>query len=215
MNLLLRIKRKLLLRKYGDSELIRDLLEGIDLRTPIEEARFTIFDTETTGLDVRSSEIVSIGALRIENLSLKLSTAFHRFIKPENLRRESVEIHGITLEELEDKGEDARKVIEDFLDYIRGSLLVGFNVEFDRKMVSKYTLKFFGVPFVTYRVDLFHLWKRRGGQEKSLREIAEDMGIPTEGIHSALDDAYITALVFLKLISNMKGDPLSRLPILL
>lgn len=215
MNLLLQIKKKLLLRKYGDSELIHDLLEGIDLKTPIEEASFTVFDTETTGLDVKSSEIVSIGALKVEGMSLKLSTAFHRFIKPENLRRESVEIHGITLEDLERKGEDARKVVEGFLDYVKGSLLVGFNVEFDRKMVSRYTLKFFGVPFITYRIDVFHLWKRRGGQEKSLQEIAQDMGIPTEGVHSALDDAYITALVFLKLVSNMKGDPLSRLPILL
>jgi len=215
MNLLLQIKRKLLLRRYGDSELIRGLLEGIDLRTPIEEANFTVFDTETTGLDVKSSEIVSIGALRIEGMSLRLSTAFHRFIRPENLRRESVEIHGITLEDLERKGETAQKVIEDFLDYVKGSLLVGFNVEFDRRMVSRYTLRLFGVPFITYRVDVFHLWKRRGGQEKSLREIAEDMGIPTEGAHSALDDAYITALVFLKLVSNMREDPLSRLPILL
>ncbi|MDQ7082561.1 MAG: 3'-5' exonuclease [Aquificota bacterium] len=69
------------------------------------KATFTVFDTETTGLDPKKSELISIGALKVREMSLKLSSTLHRFILPAELSRSSVEVHGITLEELREKAE--------------------------------------------------------------------------------------------------------------
>ncbi len=215
MSFLLKLKKAYLLHKFSNSETFKEFFTDIDLKQRIEDTLFTVFDTETTGLDPKRAELISIGAIKVAKLSLDLSTTFHRFLKPEILDRNSVEVHGITLPEIEKSAEAPEKVIRYFLEYVRGSVLVGFNVEFDRKMVEKYTKRLFGIPFVSYRLDVFHMWRRIGGQGKSLKEIAQELGIPSSGTHSALDDAYITALVFLKLVYRMRKEPLEVLPLML
>ena len=215
MNLLLAIKKRILIRRYSSQESFRRFFKDLDLNVRIRDATFVVFDTETTGLDLRRAELLSLGALKIRNLQIELSSAFHRFVRPSSLDRSSVEIHGITWEELESRGEEPEKVIEEFLEYVMGAVLVGFNVEFDRKMVEKHTLKLFGIPLLNYRLDVFRLWRKRGGQKTDLRGIAEELEIPLVGLHSALDDAYITALVFLKLVYRMKDEPLKVLPLML
>ena len=215
MNLLLKLKKNIFLRKYSKSKNFRRFFEDVDLDTPIERATFTVFDTETTGLDLKRAELISVGALRIKEFQIDLSSAFQRFVKPSKLERSSVEIHGITWDELDKNGEKPEKVVGDFLDYAKGSILVGFNVEFDRKIIEKYTFEHFGIPLPNYRLDVFHLWKKKGGHGKDLKSIAEELHIPSVGVHSALDDAYITALIFLKLVYRMKAEPLRSLPLML
>ncbi len=215
MKAFLNLKKRLLIRRYSKEPAFKRFFSDVNLSTPIKEVTFVVFDTETTGTDPGRAELVSIGALKVRSMEIDLSTAFHRFVKPSSLTRTSVEIHGITLEELSRKGEDELRVVEDFLDYIRGSVLVGFNVRFDVKMIEKVSLRHFRIPILNYRVDVFHLWRRSGKEGKSLKEIAYDLDVPTAGIHSALDDAYITALVFLKLTYRMRDEPLSVLPLML
>ncbi len=215
MRLLLEIKKRVLVRRFSSRESFGKFFRDLDLNTPVREATFVVFDTETTGLDPKRAELVSIGALKIRNLRIELASAFHRFVKPSSLDRNSVEIHGITWEDLESKGEEPERVMESFLEYIKGAVLVGFNVEFDRRMVEKYTLGFFGIPLLNYRLEVFQLWRKRGGQETDLRGIAEELEIPVAGLHSAIDDAYITSLIFLKLVHRMKDEPLKVLPLML
>ncbi len=215
MSLILKLKKKLLLKKYSDSENFQRFFKDVDLNVPIREASFTVFDTETTGLDPKRAELVSVGAFKVEDLQIDLSSAFHRFVKPLNLERSSVEIHGITWEELIERGEEPKTVIGDFLEYVSGTILVGFNIEFDRRMIEKYSVRHFGIPLLNYRLDVFRLWKRKGGQERDLQGIAKELDIPTAGIHSALDDAYITALVFLKLVYRMRDESLRSLPLMI
>lgn len=215
MNVFLRIKKKLLLSKYSDREPFKRFYSEVSLLTPIQEVSFVVFDTETTGLDPKKDEVVSIGALKVEALEVNLSSAFHKFMNPSNLKGSSVEVHGITHEELSGKAQDEREVVEAFLEYVKGSVLVGFNVEFDKKMVEKYTLRHFGIPLLNYRLDVFHLWKRTSGRGGSLKDIADELDIPVTNVHSALEDSYITALVFLKLVYRMRRDPLGTLPLMI
>ncbi|HIQ31494.1 MAG TPA: 3'-5' exonuclease [Aquifex aeolicus] len=215
MNPLLYIKERMLTWKYSRVEAFREFFSPVNPKMPIEEVSFIVFDTETTGLDPRKDELISIGALKVERFQIRLSSAFHRFIRPSDLKRSSVEVHGITPEDLAERGEDEREVISSFLEYVKGSVLVGFNVEFDRKMVSKYTLRHFGIPLLNYRVDVFFLGKRRWREGKGLKDMAKELGIYAGGIHSALDDAYITALLFLSFVARMKKEPLASLPLVL
>ncbi len=215
MNLLLKLRKKLLIKRFHSKPAFARFWQDIDLSQSIQETPFVVFDTETTGLDPKKAELVSIGALKILNLSIFLRYSFHQLVRPQKLTHASVEIHGITEQELREKGKPPQEVIETFLDFIKGCVLVGFNVEFDRKILEKYTRSFLDIPIPAYRLDVFSLWKRQGGEGKSLEEIAKELGIPTVGVHSALDDAYITALIFLKLVCRSKAQPVGSLPLML
>ena len=214
--MILEIKKACLKKRYGDRPAWRRFYLDPDTDKPIEETTFTVLDTETTGLNPRKEHLISIGSLKIKRgLQLDLSTTFHRLIRVEEVKRESVEIHGITPGDLERLGDPPDRVIEDFLDYAKGSVVVGFNVEFDRRFIERYTLEIFGIPFPFYRVDVLSLWKRRDGQIRSLEEVARSLGIPTAGMHSAIDDAYITALVFLKIVHPLRHKPVKVLPLVI
>ena len=215
MSFYIKIKKRLLERRYRDREVFLELLNAVDLSTPVEKASFIVFDTETTGLHPKRDELISLGALRIENLTLDLSSSFHEFLLPKRLNPESVEVHGITMEELRQKAKRLEDVLEDFLNYARGSVLVGFNVEFDAKVLDRYVRTVFAFPLPFYRLDVFRMWTRTGREGKSLKEIAQELEIPTAALHSALDDAYITALLFLKLAHRLREEPVGRLPLML
>ncbi len=215
MKPILYVKKTCLIKKYEDNENFRLFWEEPDLSKPIRETTFVVVDTETTGLNIKEAELVSVGAIKVINLSLDLSETYYRIVKPSNLTSSSVEVHGITKEDIEREGRPPEEVVEDFLTFSKGTILVGFNVEFDRKILEKYTKKFFGIPIPNYRLDVFHLWKQRGGEGKSLKEIAQELDIPAVGVHLAIDDAYITALVFLKLVFKRHSEPVGNLPLIL
>ncbi len=209
--------REIYLRiRFGKRDAWRRFYRKPPLDSPIESVRFTVLDTETTGLNARRDTLVSVGAVKVlEGLSLDLSTSFHRFVRVGNIRREAIEVHGITPEEISRFGDSPEKVIGDLMEYITGTVVVGFNVEFDRKFLERHITRIYHIPFPFYRLDVLSLWRRMGGQVASLEEVAKALGVPVTGVHSAIDDAYITALIFLKLIAPIRREPLKVLPLVI
>ncbi len=66
----------------------------VDKDTPLKDACFVVFDTETTGLDLKRSFPISIGVIKIKNLSFSFFDAFHRVVKPPKGFGESIKVHG-------------------------------------------------------------------------------------------------------------------------
>ncbi len=214
--MILSLRIHCLKRRYGHKEAWKRFYRDIDVDRPVEKTTFTVIDTETTGLSPKRDHLVSIGAVKVEkSLSVDISTAFHRFLKVNRLSREAVEVHGITLRDLTDLGEEPREVIDDFMEYAVGTVVVGFNVEFDRRFIEKYLRSIYGIPFPFYRVDVLTLLRRKGVRAGSLESVARTMGVPALGVHSAVDDAYTTALLFLKLVTPLRREPLKVLPLVL
>jgi DNA polymerase III epsilon subunit-like protein len=92
---------------------------------PIHECPFVVFDTELSGLKPRKDCIVSIGAVKMTGATIHAGKDFYRLVHPDgNLTKKSVEIHGLTPDEL--KGEDElTDVLPDFLEFVRDSVLIG------------------------------------------------------------------------------------------
>ena len=114
------------------------------LDAPITE-EFVACDCETTGLDPKKAEIVSIGAVKIIGNKIVTSERFDLFVKPsKNMSEESIKIHHIRNCDVEN-GVDIEVAIESFARFIGTRTLVGYYLEFDVAMIDKYLSKFAGI----------------------------------------------------------------------
>ncbi|ACO04671.1 MAG TPA: 3'-5' exonuclease [Persephonella sp.] len=204
------IIRKLKILRYRNNSYFKKFFRDVNEKD-INKITFCSFDLETTGLDVEKDEIISIGAVKIKEMKIDLSTSFYRIVKPERIpEKENILIHSITASEMK-KGEDIRDVLPKFLEYIKGTVLIGYFVSFDISMLSKYTQKFYGFPILNPYIDVSQLYIKKKVKsytpyekikEKSLDQIAEELNIPVRKRHNALYDSITTALIFLSLMKR-------------
>lgn len=194
-----------------------------DRKQSIESVSFVVFDTETTGLDIRRDRILSIGAVRIENRVIDLSASFECLVRQDrrNGGRESIPIHGILPIERPDSL-DEEQAVQAFLDYVGNSVLVGHHVLFDTGMINE-ALKRMGLGKLKNRyLDTARLALRlqtgpyrQPGQYPGLDQLCDQYGILPDDRHTAAGDAFLTAILFLKLLHQLKGRGVRNLEDLL
>jgi DNA polymerase-3 subunit epsilon len=168
----------------------------------LDDLTFTVFDTETTGLDpAGGDEIISIGALRIVNGRLLKEEQFSQLVDPKrHLPWESVKYHGIRPEMLVDQP-TIEQVLPRFQHFAQETVLVGHNVAFDMRMLQvKETIT--GTQFINPVLDTMLLSSvvHPAQEDHSLGAIAQRLGVNIVGRHSAMGDAMATAEIFLKLM---------------
>ncbi len=196
--------KKIKLLKYRKNPFFQRFYEEITEKE-IEKITFCSLDLETTGLDVKKDEIISVGAVKIKQLKVSLKDTFYTPVKPQKQpSKESILIHGITPKELENAPKP-EEVLPQLMEFIKGTVLVGYFIQFDIQILSRYTEKQFGFPVLNPYIDVRQIAeekmnrsytpieKRKG---KTLEELAEEYGIPVEQRHNALYDSLITALIF-------------------
>ncbi|GAB6072534.1 3'-5' exonuclease [Venenivibrio stagnispumantis] len=172
------------------------------------EDEFVAFDTETTGLNPKEDDILSIGAVKIKNNQILLSERFYQLVKPvKEINEESIKIHGLRKKDLEN-GIDVYEAIDKFVRFVGNRTLVGYYIEFDIAMINKYFKKLSGTTLPNRYIDISGLYYDykigiipQGNVDLRLDTIIKDLDIPTFGKHDALNDAIITAMIFLKLKS--------------
>ncbi|MDX1544058.1 MAG: 3'-5' exonuclease [Christiangramia sp.] len=178
----------------------------------INEIRFVVFDTETTGFDFEKDRILSIGAVAVINKTIEVKDNFEVYLDQEKFNPETVKIHGIIQNEKFDKLSEI-EALKKFLEYIQNSVLVAHHARFDLKMVNNALIRH-GLPKLKNKVlDTAVLYKSTRivtnliDRDKvySLDEIAEVYNIDLTDRHTASGDAYITAIVFMKLLSRLKN----------
>lgn len=169
---------------------------------PLTELAYTVFDTETTGLNPsEGDEIIQIGATRILNGKLLRHESFEQLIDPcRPLTEESAQIHGITPEML--RGQPTiERVLPAFHAFAQDTVLIAHNAAFDMRFLQlKETLT--GLAFDQPVLDTLLLSAVIHPNQEShrLEAIAERLGVNIIGRHTAMGDAIVTAEVFLKLI---------------
>lgn len=164
------------------------------------------FDCETTGLNPKVDDIVSIGAVKIKGNKILASQKFERMVKPQKaLNKESIEIHRIRSCDLT-FGEPIDDVIEDFLAFIGSRPLVGYYLEFDVAMVNKYIKPKLGIVLPNKQIEvsaIYHDFKiariPQGNIDLRFNTIMEELKLPFMGKHDALNDAIMTAMIYIKL----------------
>lgn len=175
------------------------------------DEEYVCFDCETTGLDPKKDDIVSIGAVIIKNNTIISSKKFVKFVKPKTkLQAEAIKIHHIRECDLED-AEDINDVIDEFLHFIGNRTLVGYYLEFDIAMINKYIKPKIGItlPNKIYEVSaIYYDFKieriPQANIDLRFNTIMDELDIPSLGKHDAYNDAIMTSMIFIKLKNSPK-----------
>jgi DNA polymerase III subunit epsilon len=174
-----------------------------DEPTPNE---YVCLDCETSGLNPKKDEILSIGAVHIKENKILMRKTFNIFLKPsKNINPESIKIHHIRPIDLEN-GINPQDAIYQLLEFIGSRPIVGYYIKFDVAIISRYTKEFIGIklPNETIEVSSMYYKIRKRSTDYEFIDlrfdtILKNLDIPSLGKHDALNDAIMTAMMFLKL----------------
>ena len=168
---------------------------------------YACFDCETTGLNPKIDDIISIGAVIIKNNTIVSSKKFVRYIKTKNssLDEKSIKIHHIRECDLKNAC-DIEDVVLEFLNFIENRTLVGYFLDFDKRMINKYLKPMLGITLPNRSIEvseIYHDFKieliPQSFVDLKFNSILKDLEIPQFGNHDSFNDAIMTAMIFLKL----------------
>lgn len=210
MNLWGNLQRKWLSRQLREPEFAFIL----DNPPPNE---WVSLDCETTGLDVRRDEIISIGAVRIVGNHIMTSQRLELLVRPERgISAESIRIHRLREQDVA-QGLPAQEAMRQLLHFIGSRPLVGYFLEFDVAMLNRIIQPLLGIQLPQPQIEvsaLYHDYKfhqlppshQQGNVNLDLRfaTVMKDLNLPVRDAHDALNDAVMAALAFIKL-RNLKN----------
>ena len=167
---------------------------------------FVVIDTETTGLSLKDDEILSIGAVKIKDNKILTSQTFEVFLKnSKEINSNSIKIHGIRPFDLKN-AKTAKEGILEFLNFVGSRPLIGYYLEFDVGMINKYTKEILGITLPNRMIEVSEIYFDKtislipqGNIDLRFDTILKNCDIPNMGVHNAVNDAIMTAMIYLKL----------------
>ncbi|MFD2938953.1 3'-5' exonuclease [Flavobacterium notoginsengisoli] len=189
-----------------------------DESVTIEETRFVVLDTETTGFDYDNDRMLCIGALVLQNGIINVQNSFEVYLEQEHYDKTTAQIHGI-LKDLLVKRPTELEALQQFLEFLGDSIIIAHHTIFDVTMINK-ALERNGLPQLTNKtLDTAYLYKKTLIQSHlferkdhyTLDDLADKFDISKKDRHTALGDAYITAIAFLKIVKKLKEKKTTNL----
>lgn len=176
-----------------------------------EQHQFVVLDTETTGFDFEEDRILCIGALLVQDRTILVNKSFEVYLIQERYNSATAEIHGILKRGKLHKIPEIQ-ALEQLLAYLGNRIIVAHHTQFDITMINR-ALNRHGLPQLKNQtLDTAHLYKRtliksnllERKTHYTLDELADKFNISKKDRHTAIGDAYITAIAFLKIMSKLK-----------
>ena len=181
-----------------------------DLNVNWRSVNYCVIDLETTGLDFKKDEIISMGAVQIASGRIIAEANYYREVRPKQIPSpSSIRIHGIRAVDLE-SAPPIEVVLPEFAERLRGRVVVAhaawvenaflkdhlqeLNLDFSKRMIDTA-----GLARIcnTVDVDFDH--------EPSLEHLAKTLDLPVYSPHHALGDALTTAIIFLALATKLES----------
>ncbi len=103
----------------------------------LREQRWVVVDVETSGLNLNRDQVLSIGAVVIEDGAIDFSQQFERTLQREGHKLSpSVLIHGLGPSAIA-AGSDPVEALLDFMEFVGDSPLLAFHAPFDQHMLGR------------------------------------------------------------------------------
>ncbi|MEL7161664.1 MAG: 3'-5' exonuclease [Bacteroidota bacterium] len=178
----------------------------------LTEVPVVVIDAETTGLDHQQDRLLSLGALRVTRNTIHLNEQFEGYLPTPRQHRgkEAVTIHGILPDSDRYAYSTETDLLAGFLDFIGDHLIVGHHIGFDVEMINLALARNGAGKLRNRVVDTGRLAERlqpvgywTPPDQFSLDKLARRYRIPLSDRHTALGDAYITAVLWLKLTGRL------------
>jgi DNA polymerase III subunit epsilon len=178
-------------------------------RTPWREASYCAVDLELSGLDPKRHEILSYGAIPIEDGRVKLGAAVHGRVRPQRAISEaSIRIHGMRASDLED-APPLPAAIDPLLAAMAGRIPVVHVAVIERSFLRP-ALRGIGLRLRRPMIDtsmLGPVWLQvrdgHGPRHMPLGALVQALGLPSHRPHDALGDALTTAQAFVALATHL------------
>ncbi|MBN0986821.1 3'-5' exonuclease [Amphritea sp. ZJ14W] len=173
---------------------------------PYEGDEVVSLDCETTSLNVKEGEILSIGAVKIKGRKVITSDRLDIKLKPpKSLTGDSIKIHKIRAADLAD-GVYMDEALERLLEFVGNRPILGYYVNYDVRMLEKYLRPRYGFGLPGKAIELSHVyhdiikWRYVGGDiDLRFDTISKRLDIPMLERHTALGDAITVALMYVRL----------------
>jgi len=176
--------------------------------TPIEQVRFVVLDSETTGLNPRVDRLITIGAVAVLDGEIVMDDSFSALLKLER-NTSAVTVHGITRDQSRE-GVEEPEALEAFIDYLRDGVIVGHHIGHDVVTLDTACTRHWDAQLLNRSLDTMDLTlhlERAGAfagrpriRQFSLDALCGMFGVIPHDRHTASGDAFITAQVFLRLV---------------
>lgn len=183
--------------------------------TPLTRQRLVVLDLETSGLDMKRDQVLSIGAVVIDNGAIQLGQQFEcTLYRDDHQVSASVLIHGLAPSAIA-AGIEPDEALLAFMEFLGDSPLLAFHAGFDQRMLGralKDTLNlrlrhpFFDVaelaPLLCPQAQI-----RNGG----LDDWTKYFGLQVQQRHHASADALVTAELALILFNRARKQQFDSL----
>jgi DNA polymerase-3 subunit epsilon len=183
--------------------------------TPLRDLRFVVLDTETTGIDTKKDNLLSIGSLAIDDFALNVGDSIESVLyQKEHKANAAILIHGLRPTDIAD-GVQVQTALVDFIQHLSNSIIVAHHTGFDVAMLSKAIRQFYpDFKMYNYQLDTAKLALKIDGidpqkilidrRQYTLDALCDRYEVEMFERHTAWGDAYTTGILFLKLINILE-----------
>ena len=184
----------------------------------LRQQRWVVLDLETSGLNMNRDQVLSIGAVVIEDGAIDMGQLFERtLLRPDHTLSPSVLIHGLGPSAIA-AGSEPVEALLDFMEFVGDSPLLAFHAPFDQHMLGRalkdslgYTLQ---QPFLDVAQLAPMLLPHACLPQAGLDDWTGFFGLHAEERHHASADALVTAELALILFSHARRQGMDS-PVLL
>ncbi|TWI55701.1 DNA polymerase-3 subunit epsilon [Pseudomonas duriflava] len=173
---------------------------------PMEADEIVSLDLETTSLDPRKADILSIGAVMIRQGKVMVGERLELYVEPPaSLGAESIRIHKLRRIDLE-----GQLPLEEALRQVRAFLgnrpLLGYYLSFDMAVLNRHFRRLGQPRLKNPRIEVSALYHRKVSRlfpdvhlDLRFDTLSRALEVPVTGRHTALGDAHTVSLMFLRL----------------
>ena len=188
--------------------------EVIAFEEAVKGGSYYVFDTETTGLNPVSCDIIEFSAIRINvdaSGSASIGDKLDVYINPGYpIPTEITEITGITQEKINSVGIGPKTAFDKIRAFLGDSpYLMGYNsVSFDTKFMNALYAKC-GYEFTpALHLDVLKMAKEKVEKPHKLINMADKFGVSAGlSFHTSIDDAMATYLVYTNILPMYAAAP--------